>query len=61
MTVDMIYGLLVHLGRNMWTDAEATDHLRCGMKVWNDITEHIVACEQLAGAHGIVRHLRSRP
>ena len=46
----MIYGLLVHLGRNLWNDGEAADHLRCDMRVWNDITE------QLAGARGIVRH-----
>ena len=45
MKDDMIYGLLVHLGRNMWNDAEAADHLRCDMKVWNDITEHLAECQ----------------
>ena len=45
MNDDLIYGLLVHLGRNMWNDAEAADHLRCDMKVWNDITEHLAECQ----------------
>ena len=45
MNDDLVYGLLVHLGRNMWNDAEAADHLRCDMKVWADITEHLAECQ----------------
>ena len=45
MNDDMVYGLLVHLGRNMWNDADAAGHLRCDMKVWTDITEHLAECQ----------------
>lgn len=41
MKDDMIYGLLIHLGRNLWGDKNAADHVRCDEKVWNEITEHM--------------------
>jgi hypothetical protein len=38
---EMIYGLLIHLGRNMWAPHTAADHVRCDEKVWTEITEHM--------------------
>ena len=40
-TVETIYGLLIHLGRNMWAPHKAADHVRCDEKVWQEITEHM--------------------
>ena len=37
----MIYGLLIHLGRNMWAPHKAADHVRCDEKIWTEITEHM--------------------
>jgi len=41
MNQDMIYGLLVHLGRNLWSTADVADHVRCDENVWREITEHM--------------------
>ena len=38
---DLIYGLLIHLGRNMWAPHKAADHVRCDEAVWREITEHM--------------------
>ena len=40
-TDETIYGLLIHLGRNMWAPHKAADHVRCDEKVWQEITEHM--------------------
>ena len=40
-TVETIYGLLIHLGRNMWAPHKAADHVRCDENVWREITEHM--------------------
>ena len=38
----MIYGLLVHLGRNMWErPGNVADHVRCDETVWREITGHM--------------------
>lgn len=40
----LVYGLLIHLGRNLWSDSDVADHLRCDVGVWNEITEHLAEC-----------------
>ena len=43
----MIWGLLIHLGRNLWKEGNpegCADHVRCDEKVWNDVTEHLAEC-----------------
>lgn len=37
MKDEMIYGLLIHLGRNMWGSDTVADHVRCDETVWNDM------------------------
>ena len=46
---EMIYGLLIHLGRNMWAPHKAADHVRCS---------YLAAVDQLAGARGMVERER---
>ena len=41
MKDEMIYGLLIHLGRNMWGSDAVADHVRYDETVWNEITEHM--------------------
>ena len=41
MNDEMIYGLLIHLGRNMWGGDAVADHVRYDETVWNEITEHM--------------------
>ena len=38
---EMIYGLLIHLGRNMWAPHNAADHIRFDENVWGEVTEHM--------------------
>ena len=35
----MLYGLLVHIGRNMWAPHKAADHMRCDETVYAEITQ----------------------
>ena len=37
----LIYGLLIHLGYNMWDEADVKDYVRCDETVWREITEHM--------------------
>ena len=37
----MIFGLLMHLGRNLWDPASTADHVRCDETVWREVTEHM--------------------
>ena len=47
---EMIYGLLIHLGRNMWAPHNAADHIRFDENVWVEVTEHMAD----AGANMLV-------
>ena len=38
-----IRGMLLHLGRNLWSEGYAADHLRCDDEVWRDVTDLMAA------------------
>ena len=37
----MIFGLLVHIGRNLWSEKAFADHVRCDETVLEEIAEHM--------------------
>ena len=41
--MDKKWGILVHLGMNMWGDLRAQKELKFNMDVWNEYVEHCVA------------------
>lgn len=40
---EISWGLLIHLGRNMWSDKSAADHVRCDETVWREVTDRLAA------------------
>ena len=41
--VGEIRGMLLHLGRNLWSEDNAADHLRCDDEVWRAVTDLMAA------------------
>ena len=53
----MIYGLLIHLGRNLWGDGNAADHVRCDEKGHHGLAQSRGEYDQRVAVDAFLGHV----